>query len=101
MLFIVNALDCILFLLGWSHRFNRLVAKYHPNIWYLFDCIKKEEVLVRQQMLKMTMGGKQKKNQRSIFLQTDISTLRLRFDENQISLDELLQGLSLLIGTSR
>ena len=21
----------------WNHRFNRLVAKFHPNVWHLFD----------------------------------------------------------------
>jgi len=36
--------------LGWNHRFNRLVAKCHPNVWHFFDCLKKEEVCVRQQM---------------------------------------------------
>ncbi len=28
----------LLLQLGWNHRFNRLVAKYHPNVWYFFDC---------------------------------------------------------------
>ncbi|CAF3904242.1 unnamed protein product [Adineta steineri] len=86
---------------GWNHRFNRLVAKFHPNIWHLFDCLKKEEVLVRQQILKMIMGKNKTKCKKSAQLQQQISSLRSRFEENQISLDELLEGLSLLIGTSK
>jgi hypothetical protein len=31
--------------LGWNHRFNRLVAKYHPNVRNFFDCLKKRRSL--------------------------------------------------------
>jgi hypothetical protein len=43
--------------LGWNHQFNRLVAKYHLNVWHFFDCLKKDEVCVRQQILKIMMDG--------------------------------------------
>ena len=86
--------------LGWNHRFNRLVSKYHPNIWHLFDCLKKEEVIVRQQLLKMMAGGKIKQNKKVLLRQQRISTLQLRFNQKKIDLHELLEGLSLFIGTS-
>lgn len=87
--------------LGWNHRFNRLVAKYHSNIWHLFECLKREEVAVRQQMLKILTGVQKKKNKAVAMLQQRISTLQSQFDENNISLAELLEGLSLLVGTSK
>ena len=34
---------------GWNHRFTRRVSKYHPNVWHIFDCFKREEVVCRQQ----------------------------------------------------
>ena len=86
--------------LGWNHRFNRLIAKHHPNIWHLFDCLKKEEVSVRQQMLKMAMGVKTNKPKKAVLLQDAISYLRSQLQRNEIQLIELLDGLSLLLGTN-
>ncbi len=51
--------------LGWNHQFNRLVAKYHPNVWHFFDCLKKEEVCVRQQMQKIMMDESKQINKKS------------------------------------
>ncbi|CAF0790236.1 unnamed protein product [Adineta steineri] len=86
---------------GWNHHFNRLVAKYHPNVWTLFEALQKEEVAVRQQILKMIMGEKKIKNKKTIELQEKISSSRSLFYQNQITLPELLTGLSLLVGTSK
>ena len=84
--------------IGWSHRFNRLVAKFHPNIWHFIDCLKKEEVCVRQQMLKTTMGEKKQTNKKAAAVQEQIHSLQSQFEKNEINVYGLLQGLSLLIG---
>lgn len=31
---------------GWHNRWNDMVARIHPNIWYLLVCLKREEVAV-------------------------------------------------------
>ena len=87
--------------LGWNHRFNRLVNKHHPNVWHFFDCVKVEEVLFRQQTLKMLTGGQKKKERKVLDLQARIAKLGSMFDQNKIELDELLKGLSLLVGAKK
>ena len=85
--------------LGWNHRFNRLVAKYHPNVWHLFGCLQKEEVAVRQQMLKMMIGSKKMINKKVIGLQERINSLKSDFNQNKINLADYLEGFSLLVET--
>lgn len=87
--------------LGWNHRFNRLVAKHHPNVWHLFDCLKKEEVSVRQQLLKMVTGVKKNKPKKQVLLDDRISYLRLQFKRGELNLENLLDGLSLLIASNQ
>ena len=78
--------------LGWNHRFNRLIAKYHPNVWHLFECLKREEVAVRQQMAKILMGTQKKRNKATAMLQQRISCLQTHFNGKNSSLAELLEG---------
>jgi hypothetical protein len=87
--------------IGWNHRFNRLVAKYHPNVWHLFECLKKEEVAIRQQMLKMMMGATKIRNKKTIAVQQRINSLGSQFKQNKITLGVLLEGLSLLVGAKQ
>jgi hypothetical protein len=87
--------------LGWNHRFNRLVSKYHPNVGHLFDCLKREEVVVHQQILKMMAGAKKIGNKKVIIRQQAIGSLQSQFSQKKIKLSELLEGLSLLIGTGK
>ncbi len=79
--------------LGWNHRFNRLVA------WHFFDCLKKEEVCVRQQMLKIMMDGSKQINKKAAAIQERIYSLEWQFKEKQINIGGLFEGLSLLIET--
>jgi hypothetical protein len=65
--------------LGLNHRFNRLVTKYHPNVWHLFNCLKKEAVGVRKQLLKTKMGGKKCINKKTLALQQRIHSLETQF----------------------
>ncbi|CAF1356593.1 unnamed protein product [Adineta ricciae] len=86
---------------GWNHRFNRCVAKYHPNVWHTLDCFKREEVLFEQQVLKMLTGEEKKRDKKTINLQARIDTLSSLFEHNQINLSDLLDGLSLLVGVKK
>jgi hypothetical protein len=71
------------------------------NIWHLFDSLKGDEVLVRQQMLKMMPSEKKKKNKKTVDLQQLICSLRSRYDQKEISLGQLLEELSLLVEKSK
>jgi hypothetical protein len=51
------------------------VAKYHPNVWHFFDCLKKEEVCVRQQILKIMMDGSKQINKKAATIQERIYSL--------------------------
>ncbi len=47
------------------------------------------------------MGKKKNTNKKTILLQEQISLLQAQFQQNEIGLGELLEGLSLLVGTSK
>lgn len=85
--------------LGWNHRFNRLVSNCHPNIWHLIDCLKREETAVRQRILKAMTGVSIKKDKHTQAIQQRINSLHSSFATKKISLNDLIEGLSLLIGT--
>jgi hypothetical protein len=70
-------------------------------MWNFFHCLQKEEVGVRQQALKMIMGEKKVKDVKVVELQAKINLSRSLFNQNQITLPELLTGLSFLIGASK
>jgi hypothetical protein len=75
------------------------VAKYHPNVWHLFDCFKKEEICVRQKMLKMAMGREKNINKNTRDFQQRLHSLESQFNEKKITINELIDGLSLLVAT--
>jgi len=70
-------------------------------VWHLFDCLKREEVVVRQQILKMMAGAKKTQNKKVVTRQQAITVLQSQFNQKKIKLNELLEGLSLLIGTGK
>ncbi|CAF1465829.1 unnamed protein product [Adineta ricciae] len=84
---------------GWNHRFNRLVSKFHPNVWHLFQCFRTEEVSVRQAILKLSMGEKKQINKKTADFQQRLNVLQSQFDDKVITVDELFEGLTLLVAT--
>jgi hypothetical protein len=58
-------------------------------------------VVVRQQLLKMMAGGKKTRSKKTVLHQQRISSLQVRFNQKKITLDEFLEGLSLLIGAGK
>ncbi len=70
-------------------------------MWHLFDCLKREEVVVQQQILKMMAGAKKKRSKKVVTRQQAIASLQSQFNQKKIKLNELLEGLSLLIGTGK
>jgi hypothetical protein len=45
--------------LGWNRRFNRLVVKYHPNVWHFFDYLKRRRSLCSPTNAEDNDGWKQ------------------------------------------
>ena len=84
-------------LLGWHNRFNRRVNRFHPNIWHLIHVLKKEEIMFRQQLLKVKAGGQKLKAKKVTAMQQRLDTLAKRFQSKGIDLEEYLEGLSLLV----
>ena len=72
---------------------------HHPNIWHLFKCFRKEEVAVRQKMLKMIIGAKKKTNKKAAIFQQRIDALKSDLNQNKLVLGDFPEGLSLLLGT--
>ena len=38
---------------GWHHRWNNLVGRVRPNLWYLIMCLKKEEAVIHRVIRKI------------------------------------------------
>ena len=75
--------------------------KTHPNMWAFIACLQAEEVIFRQQYLKLRAGSQQKKAPRTLAMQKQIDNLGARFDNGDIDRAELLEGLSLLVASKK
>jgi hypothetical protein len=56
-----------------------------------------EEVYFRQQMIHMKSGKSKTKSKKTRFMQDRLATLSSRFDNQEIDIQEYLQGLSFLV----
>ena len=61
--------------LRWNSRFNKRILRSHPNVWAFIECLKKEEVVSRQMMLKFTNGDHKKKTKAILALEVRLKTL--------------------------
>ncbi|CAF1022912.1 unnamed protein product, partial [Didymodactylos carnosus] len=79
----------------WHNRFNIRVNKHHPNIWHFINCLKQEEVYFRHQVMQMRAGATGRpKTKKTNCVQRRIDTLRDRYENDEINLEEYLEGLS-------
>ena len=83
---------------GWNNQLNKRMIRSHPNIWAFLECLKKEEVVFQQQLMKAKAGGQAKKN---LSMQKHLDTLRMRFVDDKINCMEYLEGLSLLLAIKK
>ncbi|CAM2728336.1 unnamed protein product [Rotaria socialis] len=83
---------------GFHNRLNLRVAKHHPNIWILIRCIQGEEIRFNHVLIQM-IGGLtcRTKTAATNAIQQRIDTLYLRYQNNEITVDELLLGLSYVV----
>ncbi|CAF3364945.1 unnamed protein product [Rotaria socialis] len=83
---------------SFHNRLNLRVAKHHPNIWILIRCIQGEEIRFNHVLIQM-IGGLtcRTKTAATNAIQQRIDTLYLRYQNNEITVDELLLGLSYVV----
>ncbi|CAF1349619.1 unnamed protein product [Rotaria sordida] len=81
----------------WHNRFNNRVEKHHPNMWHFLECLKREELLFRQQLGKLNAGIPKKTSSNVCISQKQIDTLTERYEQEQITLIDFLYGLSTLV----
>jgi hypothetical protein len=83
--------------IGWHNKFNNRLDKTHPNVWRLFECLQRQELLFRQQLGKINCGMEKKKNDTGCLTRIEIATLTERHEQKQITLLEFIHGLSTLV----
>ena len=87
-------------LFSYSHcnlRFATRLSKKHPNIWSFIQLIQSEHISVQ-----LNAGASApKQSTKTTAFQMRFDTLHSRFLKKEISANELLSGLSLLIGKKK
>ena len=73
----------------------------HPNVWAFIACIKNEEVVFQQQVLKTQAGAQKRKAPKTLAIQNRLDTLKERFNRDEIDRIEYLDGLSLLVASKK
>ena len=84
-------------ILGWHNHFNHRVDKVHPNSRHFIDVLKKEEVRFRHRLLHAKSGLLKKKSKRTCIIQERLDVLYRHFSNNEIDLNEYLEGLSMIV----
>ena len=89
-------------ILGYYHRFKRRLHKTHPNIWSFIDSIRREVHIVHNLIFQIDcrMQPREKRTQ-SKTVERRIKELYNRCDNNEISIDQILQKLSLYVANEK
>ncbi|CAF3958786.1 unnamed protein product, partial [Rotaria sp. Silwood1] len=81
--------------LGFHNRLNSRLSKAHPNIWSFIKCIQGEENRFNHLMIQMKAGlSTRPKTARTQTTQQRLDTLYSRYNNSEIDLMELFDGLS-------
>ena len=94
--------DSIVVFLGYNNRFKRSLQKSHPNIWLFMDSIRKEVHTIHD-LIQQINSGMPPRTKRS---QTRIAEQRMkelydRFNQNKITVQELLRSLSFYVANQK
>ena len=88
--------------LAFHSRLNRRTERAHANIWSFIRCLISEESRFQHLHAQMTTGAQSQRAARSTNnLQRRIDTLMVRYGNNAIDVEQLLDSLSLLIGRKK
>ena len=77
------------------------MSKHHPNIWHFINILK-NEIYFRHQVIQAQAGATGRpKTKRTNCVQHRIETLPGRYKNDEIKLDEYLEGLSFVIAKDK
>jgi hypothetical protein len=83
--------------LGYNNRFDNRLDKCHPNIWFFIDAIRKEVDTVHSLIIQINSGmGPRTKRLQTRIAQDRTDELYDRFNNNTITVQQLLEELSFL-----
>lgn len=83
---------------GFHNRLNRRMERAHANIWCFLRCIIGEESRFQHSYVQINTGAQRRPKSKSTnAIQKRMTTLNERYTNKEIDVDELLNGLSLLI----
>ncbi|CAF2876130.1 unnamed protein product [Rotaria sp. Silwood2] len=83
---------------GYHNRLNLRISKYHPNIWTFIRCIQGEENRFNHLLIQMKGGlTARPKTKKTQAIQQRIDTLYFRYDNGDVTRNELLEGLSFVV----
>jgi len=88
--------------LGYNNRFNRRLQKTHPNIWVFIDSIRKEVHTIHDliQQINSGMAPRTKRSQTRTAEQR-MKELYYRFNQNKITVYDLLRSLSFYVANQK
>ncbi len=78
-----------------NSRFNKRISSKRMG------CLKKEEVVSRQMMLKFTNGDQKKKTKAILALEVRLKTLSNRFENGEIDRKQYLEALSFFVADKK
>ena len=89
-------------LIGFHNRLNQRIVKSHLNIWTFIKCLQNEQSRMHHLFLQMNVGARPRQPTATTNrIQNRIETLNERYRDNQITIDQLLDGLSLVVATPK
>jgi hypothetical protein len=101
-LFHFKVLPFIIYILAYNLRFATRLSKKHPNVWTFIQLIQSEHVRFEHISIQLDAGATApKQSTKTKVFQARLDTLHNRFRKKELNANELLSGLSLLIGKKK
>ena len=89
-------------LIGFHNRLNERVVRSHPNIWTFIKCLQNEQSRMHHLLLQMNVGARARQPTATTNrIQNRIETLNEQYRGGQTTIDQLLDGLSLVVATQK
>ena len=85
-------------MIDFHNRLNNRIERSHPNIWSFIKCLQWEKARLRHMLIQINTGAQDRPKTAAItVIQQRIDTLNERYLNNEIDLQEPLDGLSAVV----
>ena len=85
-------------LIGFRNRLNHRIQRVHLNIWSFIKCLQGEEARFTHILIQINAGAQgRQKTAATTAIQQRIDTLNERYMNNEIDLQQILDGLSTVV----